>query len=99
MGKRMEHRTVRIQNGPDKRKTKAINTKTITMLHPISTKKGLAIERRTLGTENLRGKIVKISEMVFVTKWVQKAEDPRRETVETRGKRGSAPFPLSGQIQ
>jgi hypothetical protein len=42
---------------------------------------------------------VKISETAFVTKRVQKAEDPSKETVETRGKRGSAPFPISGQIQ
>ena len=94
--KRMEHRTVWIQTGPNKRKATVINTKMKTMPHPIRTKEGLTTERRIRGTDNHQSKTAQISEMemVFVTKLAQKVEDPRKETVKDREEGGLAPFLL-----
>jgi hypothetical protein len=90
---RMDRRIPRIRIGPNKKKRKAINTKMITMAHPIRTEKGSAIERKTNGTGKLQGKIANSSEAAFVTKRVQKEIEPRRETETNREERGSAPLP------
>lgn len=96
MATRTDHRILRIQIGPNKRNAMGINTKMKTAPHPISTRKGSAIVKKTHGTGNPQGKIVKTSETEFVTTPGQKEEDPRKETVKNKEKRGSAPFSLPG---
>ena len=81
------------RTGPSARMVQIFKTRMKTMPHPISSKTGSAIERKTPGTDNLRGKIVKISETAYVTKRAQKAEDPRKETVKDREGKGLSPFP------
>jgi len=91
------YQTDRPQIGPSVKMVQIFKTRMKTMPHPISSKTGLAIDRKTLGTDNLQGKIAKISETAFVTKRAQKAVDPRKETVKDREERGFAPFLFSGE--